>query len=518
MPGNPLVDSNCEIILRDSNLEDAGEVTKFIQFTSLLKLNDVSSWQLDLQTKSFDRYGIDETMGIMFYRDGKLILDGPIMKIRHSLLQGQEKTTIVGGCDLALLQSRICYPVVTGPIFDASLPGTGTIIEAGTGVSTPPPAQGGWRFGVKRSAIGIQTTLTKDAEFDKSTTDTTLPAVLTVLTAVGFVDGNTCNITNLNGAVHPRTIVGVDLSNNTITVDSGDVVPWPAGCNVIQTSGGIVDDPTFVGYDTRTGPAETVAKELVYLNAGAGACSDAFGSRAIPLLVVATPAGQGAQVTANSRAEFLLDQVKNVCASGGINFSIKQIDKQLVFDTFYGTDRFTDKSLVFSMDGGNLKEYDYTYGPPTANFVMGAGPETGIDKLMLASGDLNSIAQYGRREEWVSSGSAQAGDTPTKVAANMVQVNNLALAQSLLNTSLTLSIQENDQVRYPRDFQLGDIVGIIIGDTTVRSTISNISYSIPAGTGGAQGSAIAAALTKTMTKQMQTQANVGKLVQQLTMT
>ena len=512
-----LTDSNCELVLRDANLEDAGEITQFIAFTSLLKLNDVSSWQLDMQTSNFRSYGIDETMGIMFKRGGELILDGPIMKITQSLTDGQEKTTIYGGCDLALLSPRICYPVVTGPIFDTSLPGTGTIINAGTGVSTPPPASGAWRFGVKRSAIGITTTTTKDAVFDTSTTDTSLPAVLTVVSAVGFVDGNTCTVVNIDGSMHPRTIVGVDLSSNTITVDSGDVVPWPAGCTVIETSGDIVDDPAYLGYDTRTGVAENIAKEIVYYNAGAGSCVDSFGSRAIPFLVVAASAGRGAQITANSRGEFVLDQVQNVCISGGLNFAIKQVGQQLVFDTFYGNDLSVNDNLVFSYDGGNLKEYDYTYGPPIANFVMGAGPQGGVDKIMLSSGDLTSISQYGRREEWINSGTAQAGDTNTQIATNMVQANNLALAQSLINASLTLSIQENDQVQYPQDFQLGDKVGVIIGDTRINLVIGGISYSIPAGTGSAQGSAVTAVLSKTMTKSMESQVGMSKLIQQMSM-
>jgi hypothetical protein len=501
MPGNTLVDANCEIILRDANLEDAGEVTRFIQWTSLLKLNDVSSWQLDVQTQNFRDYGIDETMGIMFRRDGELILDGPIMQIKQSLVSGQEKTSIIGGCDLALLKPRICYPVVSGPIWDTKAAGAGA-----------------WRFAVMRSAVGISAVTIKDSEFDTSTTDTSHPAVLYVATAIGFVDGNTCNVINTNGAIHPRTIVGVDLSGNTITVSDGDSTPWPTGTMIYQTSGGIVDDPAFVGYDTRTGPAENVAKELAYFNAGAGACVDQFGPRAIPFLVVAPSTGRGDIVTANSRGESLLTQIQNVCISGGMNFSLTQQDQSLVFDVFYGNDLSVNEKLVFSVDGGNLKDYDYSYGPPVANFVMGAGPDTGTSKLMLPSGDQTSINQYGRRETWISSGSSKAGDNAATIAANMVAANNLELAQSLLNSSLTLSIQENDQVRYPRDFRLGDRVGVMVGDMLTSAVISYIRYDIPVGTGGAQGSAIEAALTKTMTKQMRIQDDQSKLLRQITMT
>ena len=496
MPGTELVDANCEIVLRDSNLEDADEIRRFISFQTTLRLNEISSWQLDLQTTDFESYGIDETSGIMFKRDGELILDGPVMLIKTTLVSGVRQTTITGGSDEVMLTQRICYPVVEGPIFDTDL--------------------GGWRFGVKRTAVGISTTLVKDAEFGTPPEDAdTIAADLTVASAVGFVAGNTVNVVNTNGAFHPRTILGVDLSTNVITVDMGDVVPWPAGCMVYQTSGGIVDDPAYVGYDTRTGMAENVAKELVYFNAGGGACIDQFGTRAIPFLTVAQSLGRGAQVTANSRGEVLLTQIQDVCSSGGINFSLKQVGQQLVFDCFYGNDLSANNALVFSVDGGNLKEYDFTYGPPPANFIMGAGPQTGIDKIMLPSANTTSINQYGRREAWVASGSSTTGETADQIALDMTQSNALALAQSLSNLSLSLTIQENDQVRFPRDFKLGDKVGIDIGGYLTSQIVSAISYSIPAGTGAAQGSAMTAALTKTMTKSMYEQTEVSKQLQRM---
>lgn len=490
---NTLIDANCEIVLRDDNFEDAGEITKFTQFQATLKLNDIGSWQLDLPTQDYESYGIDETMGILFRRDGVLILSGPVMLIRNTLVSGQKKTVITGGSDEEWLTERICYPVVTGPLWDATL--------------------GGWRFGKMRSAKGISTKTT--AWVNSELIGTVVPTELPVENAAGFVDGNSCIVVNTNGSMHPRIIVGVDLSKNLITVDNGDIIPWNAGSMVYQTSGGLVEDPKYTGYDTRTGAAERIAKELVYFNAGAGACSDAWGSRATPHLVVAPNLARGNHVTANSRGEVLLNQVQDICASGGINFTLKQVGTDLVFDTYYGRDLTTNSVLIFSVEGGNLKEYDYARGPPSANFVMGSGGGSGIDMLMLPSGDTTSISQYGRRETWMSSVSSQAGDTAADVAANMVQSNNLKLAQTLINSSIALSIQENDQVRYPRDFQLGDRVGFQIGEYMSNRIITNINYSIPVASGGAAGSAITAALPKFMTKQMETDKSVSKALQQL---
>jgi hypothetical protein len=151
--------------------------------------------------------------------------------------------------------------------------------------------------------------------------------------------------------------------------------------------------------------------------------------------------------------------------------------------------------------------------------IWGCGPQTGPDKQMLPSGDINSIQQYGRWESWISAATAVAGDTPAQIAANMVQTNNLALSQSVINGQLTLTIQETDQVRYPRDFGLGDKVRVMVGTMPVDEIITTIMYSLPSGTSSAaQGSALMVALTKQETRAMQAQKATSKLLQQMQMT
>jgi len=510
--------------MRDSNLEDIGEITRYTQWQHTLKLNEVSSWELDMLTRDFESYDIDVNTGILFYRDGELLIDGPIMSngIKHTLQAGVETTSIIGGCDNAYLMSRICYPVVTGPLFDA---------VAGT-----------WKFDVQRSAVGISTTITTG-----STAGEEYDVPLVVADAEGFLDGSTVTWLDPTGVAHSNwdtieggydgnmsdlryynsaamTMSGVDFSTNTITIAVPQQYPAmlaPAftGGALYQTSGGTVDDPLYLGYDTRSGPADNVAKELVYFNAGLGACSDHFSTRAIPFLNTGMPTAQGLTVTANSRGENLLTQVQNVCLSGGVNFKTTQINGELVFDTFMGNDLTQDGNLIFSVESGNLKEYVYTYGPPTANMIWGCGPQTGPDKQMLPSGDINSIQQYGRWESWISAATAVAGDTPAQIAANMVQTNNLALSQSVINGQLTLTIQETDQVRYPRDFGLGDKVRVMVGTMPVDEIITTIMYSLPSGTSSAaQGSALMVALTKQETRAMQAQKATSKLLQQMQMT
>jgi hypothetical protein len=532
-----LVDAEHRIIIRNSELEDIGEITRFTKWQHTLKLNEVSSWQLDMHTQDFESYDIDENTGILFYRDDELLIDGPIMPngIMHTSSGGIENTTIVGGCDLAYLRGRICYPVVTGPLFDTTV--------------------GNWRFGVQRSAIGINSPIKTQTSKDTDGKEISFGAKagyeydvpLVVENALGFVEGNTVmyltaegiQVTNWNTLPGTDnygdpasydsallTLAGVDFSTNTLTIAVPQQTPavlapaFPVGGTIYQTSGGIVDDPAYIGFDTQTGVADDVAKRLVWLNAGRGACADFLSTRTIPHLEIAGPNSQGTIVTANSRGEDLLTQVSNICLSGGINFKITQENKQFLFDTFVGADLSLDGNLIFSKDLGNLKEYTYSYGPPVANMVWGCGPTTGPMKEMLPSGNIQSINDYGRWESWISNVQAVKDATPAEIAASMVAANNLALAKSVVNAQLTMTIQETDQVRYPRDFNIGDKVGIIIGKRKpkqVNEIITTLMYSIPGGTGAGQGSALTAALTKQETRDMMRQKANWRLLQQMSM-
>ena len=532
MPSANLDDENIEIRLFDADLIDAGEVRNLTAWKHTLNLNALSSWQLDMRSEDFDLTGITPKTTVMFLRNGEPLIDGPIVPngIQHTCSAAAgETTTVLGTDDTRYLMGRDCYPVTTGALFDEST--------------------GFYKFGKLRSAIGIKSIITKgDATYEE------YDIPLVVEDSSGFQAGNTVALYTTDGnryanwynvpgakfadgssAVFTSTLItlaGVDLSTNTLTLTvpqqaqgGGQPLapPIPAGWTVYQTSGGIVDDPSYAGYDVRTGPADVIAKELVYYNAGPGACTDIYSSRTWPHLVVAAPTGHGIEITANSRGEGLLTQVSNICLSGGINFQTTMQDpykQEIVFDTFSGSDLSNDGNLEFSIENGSLSDYKYTYGAPTANFVWIYGPGTGPDKQMLPLADVNSIKQYGRWEGWVGATSAAAGATSADINANMLQTGNQTLASSVQNAQLTMSINETELIKYPDDFQLGDKVRVRVGtgkrSTTVNEIITSLTYMYPAGaTGSGSGSALSALLSGQQMRTMELAIENRNLIKQL---
>jgi hypothetical protein len=310
-------------------------------------------------------------------------------------------------------------------------------------------------------------------------------------------------------------IAAIDYTTNTLIAATNFGRAHPAGTLVTQTNtkGAIVDNPAYLGFDTRSGPAETVMKELVNYNAAAGACVDQFGPRAIPNLVIETNFGRGANVVVNSRGENLLSQIQDTAIAGGVYFYVTQNGTKLEFEVYTGADLTND--VIFSTDSGTLAEYEYTIGLPTANMVIGVGPNAGVDKIMLPSADPISIKQYGRFEGWESATTGQASDTPAEINTNMAATNQIALLSEAYNAQLTLTIQETDQIRFPRDFYVGDTVCVMIGDEPINQVVTNLNYSVPAGSGSASGSAALAFSKRQQTRVMQQIGVQGDLIRQL---
>ena len=467
-------------------------ISNLVDFTCTITLNDVSSWQIDMHTEDYmalnsNGHTFSLGDGIMFLRDNVQIMTGPVMLTKTHYITGMRTTSIFGGCDNAYLAARVCYPRVSGMILDTD---------------------GCYRFTDKVVAEGLTTTI--------DTTAVVAQPNLIVTDASGFLPGATATVATAGTIAGTSFVIAaIDYTTNTLIAATNFGRAHPAGTLVTQTNtkGAIVDNPAYLGFDTRSGPAETVMKELVNYNAAAGACVDQFGPRAIPNLVIETNFGRGANVVVNSRGENLLSQIQDTAIAGGVYFYVTQNGTKLEFEVYTGADLTND--VIFSTDSGTLAEYEYTIGLPTANMVIGVGPNAGVDKIMLPSADPISIKQYGRFEGWESATTGQASDTPAEINTNMAATNQIALLSEAYNAQLTLTIQETDQIRFPRDFYVGDTVCVMIGDEPINQVVTNLNYSVPAGSGSASGSAALAFSKRQQTRVMQQIGVQGDLIRQL---
>jgi hypothetical protein len=205
-------------------------------------------------------------------------------------------------------------------------------------------------------------------------------------------------------------------------------------------------------------------------------------NRSLSNLVIGPGGGIGLPITSNARGDNLLTQLQSIAAAGCVNFQItlhggpySDFDGTwLEFDTFIGRD--LTQTVELSVESGTLKEYEYIVSRPKGNLIIAAGPNVQANQQFWFGADPDSIAQYGMVEEWASGASANSQDTVDEINTEMGASVNTSLLNDAYTTSVTLTLQETDQLRFKRDFDLGDKVRVWVDDIPVDETVRQLYY------------------------------------------
>lgn len=251
-----------------------------------------------------------------------------------------------------------------------------------------------------------------------------------------------------------RTVVvaGVD---DTAALETRLALPVPAGPPYTATA-----------YDQVTGPAETVLRYFVDRNLGPGATS----ARRLPHLTLAADQGRGSNVTGRGRFHTLLELLQPLALAGGdIGFRIVQVGNALEFQVYVPADRTA--TAVFSEELGNLAGHDYQQTRPVADYVYVGGQGEGTARAIVEGGDADSIALFGRREQFRDRRDAE--DT-----AVLEQSRVEALLELQATTALSISPIDTDAVAYGRDYRLGDRVTAVIDGETIQDVIREVMLTV----------------------------------------
>lgn len=155
-------------------------------------------------------------------------------------------------------------------------------------------------------------------------------------------------------------------------------------------------------YDTRTGPADDIAKEYVYYHAGAGAGA----GRPFTDLAVQADAGDCASVREEGRYMKLLTMLERLQQKGGFDWRFVPGDSGCTFTTAYpqwGLDRTKGNGVndecVFSLDRRNFLEMGYTFDVLDHwNYCYTGGQGEAEDRAIEARDNATYITAYKRRE------------------------------------------------------------------------------------------------------------------------
>jgi hypothetical protein len=242
---------------------------------------------------------------------------------------------------------------------------------------------------------------------------------------------------------------------------------WPSPAAVIGSQTASVYKLTAVA-------AESGMRTLVNVNAGPGALA----SRKNPLLTLAADGGHGGTITRQiNQFDNLLTVLADIGNTAGLGFKVVQIGASLQFQIYQPS---VQSAARFAFALGNLTDASYATTPPTctrAIVVAGGGTSPRVCKTYDRTDPLFPGLVI---EQFVDLTGVDTASVD--LTAQMDQAGAEALTNGAGQGSLAISPIDIPQLRYGRDYQVGDTVSAdvrgdwytdVVREVTLTSTAAD---------------------------------------------
>lgn len=248
---------------------------------------------------------------------------------------------------------------------------------------------------------------------------------------------------------HRAKAVTIDGSNRSLVLAGVSDLTVLADRRVHPQPGSSAPPYSSTAYDVRTGPAETVVKEYVDVNAGPGAIV----TRRRTGFTVTTSAGTGATVTGRGRWHQLLPFVVELCVLGGIG--IRCVD--LTFDTYNPVDR--SATVEFSDARESVASISYEDQAPEATYVYVGGGGEGVSRTILEAQNAEAMAAGWDRIETFADRRDTTDTTELAQAATLALIGEASTDTERVGVKIVPIDVEN--TAYRTDYYLGDTVSYV---------------------------------------------------------
>lgn len=217
-----------------------------------------------------------------------------------------------------------------------------------------------------------------------------------------------------------------------------------------------------VAYNTRTGPAETVAKAFVKANA-----IDRLG---LPVLIAADQ-GRGANVTISLRMHPLADRILPVIEPAGIGLTVRQEGTKLVVDAYEPV----DYPRLLSEASGTVSDWKWSSSAPMATRVVAGLQGEAQARTFYSKTDPARETEWGDKIE-VFRDARDIADDPSLAGTRMQE----SLDEGAPTSGLSLTLSETRAFSYDptgtTGVRVGDRVRIEVGpDVVVEDLLREVT-------------------------------------------
>lgn len=294
----------------------------------------------------------------------------------------------------------------------------------------------------------------------------------------------------LTGLLTPGN--GVLLTRGDQLVMSGPITSIQRGATVSTVSGVsdldvlndriLFPDPSSpitsqpAAYDNRSGPAESVLLSYVRFNAGDAARAE----RRVPRLRLPATLGRGRNVSIKGRLDLLGSTVADIAESGKLHVDILQGEDDAPFLQFTVrpiTDRTGNVRFGATSDftGGVIGDgWTYTLNRPSVTDAIVAGGGQGQARLFVERVSAEAEATWGAKIE------SLIDQRQTTVASELADAGDDALSDGDEPVTVSFTITDSPDVRYRRDWFVGDKVGVFIDGLDLSNLVREVTTTVQA--------------------------------------
>lgn len=266
-----------------------------------------------------------------------------------------------------------------------------------------------------------------------------------------------------------------DAGSGRLTVSGVDDTALLAQYTCWPTPTAAIGSQTDGVYKLSAVKAETGMRTLVNVNAGPGALA----SRKNPTLTLATDGLRGPTITRQvNQFDNLLSTLADIANAANLGFKVIQVGSSLQFQVYTPTVR---PNARFSFALGNLTDASYSTTPPTctrAIVVAGGSPSPRVCKTYDRTDPLFPTLII---EQFVDLTGVDSASVD--LAAQMDQAGAEALTGGAGQGSLSISPIDIPQLRYGRDYQVGDTVSADVRGNWYTDVVREVSITCTAADG-----------------------------------
>lgn len=256
----------------------------------------------------------------------------------------------------------------------------------------------------------------------------------------------------------PRGILTVTGTSDSLLLWHRRAYPLPSVADVTAQS---------IAYDVRTGAAETVMKAFVAANMGLQAPAP----RRISALAVEPSQGRGPNVKSSARFDVIGELLASIASVSGLGFHVVQVGDLLEFRVFEPRDRTSFVRL--DLMNGTLSSHNSQSSPPPVTRAIVAGQGQGGERTLLERTNPAAVlaeqewGPWGRIEDFID-------QRQTNDPLELQQAGDERLTEGAAVVSVKAVPSDDQTMRYPQDWNVGDVVAIVLEGQEVTADVTSV--------------------------------------------